>query len=91
MSVASIVSNPSTSKSLKADSGASKNFIREDDSGELVDVQSQPNGPKAKLPNNEYISPNKNGYLPFGNFLSPAAKAALVYPSLRNASLLSIG
>ena len=77
--------------SLKADSGASKNFVREKDAPALLNVKPLRNGPVAKLPNNETIQPNAKGELPFSTYLSPTAKESIIYPALKNASLLSIG
>ena len=52
-SVASISTskNSSSAPVLKADSGASKNFIREQDEKETVKVTTLTNGPAAKLSN----------------------------------------
>ena len=76
---------------LKADSGASKHFIREEDERNLVHVHPLLNGPMAKLPNNDYIHTKSGGFLPFSNKLSANAKKALIYPELKNSSLLSVG
>ena len=76
---------------LKADTGASKNFIRDLDVSFLKQIQNIINGPIARLPNNSTIQAHKKGELPFSNHLSNKAKEALVFKDLKNASLLSIG
>lgn len=90
-SVASIIHKCISNLILKADTGASKTFIREQDISALQRVKTIFNGPKARLPNNTVISPIAVGELPFSNALSRHAKESLVYPELKNASLLSIG
>ena len=90
-SVASAITQLPCNNILKADTGASKNFIRETDAQALTHVRALSNGPKAKLPNNTNITSTSIGQLPFTNALSPTAKESLVYPELKNASLLSIG
>ena len=75
---------------LKADSGASKHFVRACDASQLEKVRNILNGPSAKLPNNTIIQPSSKGYLPYPSPLSDQAKEALIYPDLKNASLLSI-
>ena len=77
--------------SLKADSRASQHFVREEDAPNLKNVQTITNGPSAKLPNNALIKTTSKGYLAYPACLSPSAKTALIYPALKNASLLSIG
>ena len=76
---------------LKADTGASKNFVRDADASLLHNVHTILNGPIAKLPNNTVIQATRKGYLPFSSKLHSSAKEALIYPDLKNASLLSIG
>lgn len=46
---------------LKADSGASKNFIRKEDKMLLNNVHPLINGPKAKLPDNTRIHSTSSG------------------------------
>ena len=91
LSVASITNFTASNTSLKADTGASKNFIRLLDAIALKNVRAILNGPKAKLPNNTYISSTSIGELPFTAALSQSAKESLIFPELKNASLLSIG
>ena len=76
---------------LKADSGASQHFVRLQDALKLKDVHPITNGPAAKLPNNTLIKTTSKGYLSYPDCLSSNAKAALIYPALKNASLLFIG
>ena len=93
LSVASVTknSNSPTASVLKADSGASKHFIRDNDSKHLKNIKALLNGPVAKLPDNKYIRTSSTGLLPFEEYLSEDTKQALIYPDLKNASLLSIG
>ena len=80
-----------SSTCLKADTGASKNFVRDTDVSFLTKVNSLQHGPIAKLPNNNTIQAKRQGLLPFSKHLSTAATSALVFPDLKNSSLLSIG
>ena len=82
-SVASIITNSYYCNYLKADSGASKHFIKENDSKSLQQIRPFTNGPKAKLPDNSIISSSKQGSLPLSNALSHAAKQAIVYPAFK--------
>ena len=87
-SVASSASINSTM--LKPDSGASAHFLKPAHVSCLYQVKLLTNGPTAILSNNTSISPSTQGLLPFKN-LSKTATKALIYPSLMNESLLSIG
>ena len=71
-SVASMNKFLSCSPVLKADTGASTNFTRAQDTGLLDNVTPIHNGPKAKLPNNTIISALKQGYLPLPEEFQPA-------------------
>ena len=84
MSVASVISRSvSPYYYLKADSGASKHFIRQVDSVNLTEVKKLTNGPLAKLPDNTYIRTNSTSLLPFLPTLSKKAQQALIYPGLK--------
>lgn len=91
LSVASITSTIINDTYLKADTGASKNFIREQDQHFLQNIKQLRNGLSAKLPNNQCITPTSTGNLSLNPTLSTTAQSALVYPALKNLSLLSIG
>ena len=82
----------STSNSvvLKADSGASGNFLKSKDKHILRHRQKITNGPIATLPDQSTISPEEHGHLPIDH-VSDKATSSLVYPKLSNSSLLSIG
>ena len=88
LSVASI--SLLNSITLKPDTGASRHFLKPDHASCLSKLTHIYNGPKALLPNNTMISPSSQGFLPFSE-LSKSATKALVYPNLKNESLLSIG
>ena len=76
---------------LKADTGASKNFVRDTDALMLKKVHAILNGPIAKLPNNDVIKAHKQGFLPFSDKLSDKAKSALIYPALRMLLYFQLG
>ena len=73
---------------MKADSGASKTYLREKHSKYLNNSQVLYNGPKATLPDNSSIQASMQGNLPLHESLT---LSSLVYPALNNESLLSIG
>ena len=86
LSVASIINkciNIVHVVSLKADSGASKNFIREQDAHQLLDVKKLLNQPSAKLPDNSVMRPTAHGLLPFSKILSSLARDSIIYPNLK--------
>ena len=84
MSYASVV--------LKADSGASKHYIRPTDAMVLQHRTTVTNGPCVSLPDNTTMRGTHQGHLPFNsNVLSAHATRAHVFPHLSSASLLSLG
>ena len=91
-SVASIDRNNSKKDFiLKIDSGASHNFIATRHQQQLQNLRRLVNGPIATLPNNQTVTPSHQGNIPLHKDLTPAATSALVYPNIRNESLLSVG
>ena len=76
---------------LKADTGASRHFVKSEHLEHLGSIQRIKNGPSALLPNNEKIKPTFVGNLPINTRLKEDATEALVYPDITNESLLSIG
>ena len=76
---------------LKADSGATKHFLKQVHAYLLRNLIPLQNGPKALLPNKTVITPSHSGNLPFSKSLSDKATQALIYPGITNSSLLSIG
>ena len=74
---------------LKADSGASKSFIREQDAHILKHINVTP-GPVVALPDMSILRATKNGTLPIPG-LSVNASTAHVLPGLKSTSLLSLG
>ena len=75
---------------LKADSGATGHYLRSSEKTMLLNLKLHSTGPTVRLPNHEVMTPNQIGTLPIPT-LSPLACKAHVYPSLKSASLLSIG
>ena len=75
---------------LKADTGASRHYVRTTDTNNLDNVQQNRNLIKVHLPNNEVLKSNMTGLIPVSG-LSKPAKEAQTLPSLTNTSLLSIG
>ena len=76
---------------MKADTGASKHFVKKKDSQFLSNLRELKNGPRAMLPNKATISATHKGFLQLGNKFSKEAGEAHIYPKLTNESLLSIG
>ena len=73
---------------LKADSGASKTYIKENHRKYLQHQVILKNGPRATLPNNQTIQATISGQLP----LHPTLKhQTLLFPELQSETLVSIG
>ena len=83
------LSQPPTPIVMKADSGASGMYIREDDKHVLHDLQPF-QGPSAILPDASTIHATKKSHLPIPG-LSPTATKAYVFDKLHSSSLLSVG
>ena len=75
----------------KADSGASRHYIKEQDAKVLHNVKLDSNGPTVLLPNNASITSTKKGHLPLVSQLSHEATTAHVLPDLHSTSLISLG
>ena len=76
---------------LKADTGASKNYIKPNEKYILSERKQISNGPQVKLPDGTAMSTLETGILPLDQFLSKTAKTGNVLQGLTNSSLLSIG
>ena len=74
----------------KADSGASRHYMKESDQHVLTNISSSP-GPTVYLPDNNTMTSMKAGDLPFPSILSSSAKKAHVFRDLQSASLVSLG
>ena len=77
--------------SAKANSGASKHFLKPEHASVLRNLLPVPNGPPAVLPNKKKIHPTHQGYLPLSSALSESATSSLIYPGITNKLLVSIG
>ena len=75
---------------LKADSGATANYICAQDAA-ILHNQLSTNGPTVQLPNSQSMSSNRKGTLNLSHLLSDNAKTAHVFNNLHSASLLSLG
>ena len=73
---------------MKADSGASKTYLKQSHSKYLTDPQSLANGPRAILPDNSEIQATSQGDL---NLSQKIKHSSLVFPKSQSESLLSIG
>ena len=73
---------------MKADSGASKTYLQLRHVQYLLSSRTLINGPTATLPDNTKIKASTQSFLPLCENLM---LESLVYPSLNNESLLSIG
>ena len=85
----SLVSNSITY--AKADTGASKTFIKQAHISKLQNIRRLQLGPTVLLPNNESLVASHQGQLQFNDCLSDTAKTAYVLPGMTNESLISIG
>ena len=75
----------------KADSGATRHYIRHEDAMVLHEQQVDTQGPIVTLPDNTTITASKRGQLQLSTKLSPTAKTAHVLDNLHSASLVSVG
>ena len=74
---------------MKADSGATGNYVKPSDSHVLKNITTTP-GPKVMLPYSSIIQSNQSGTLPIPG-LSEIATRAHIYNDLHSLSLLSVG
>ena len=75
----------------KADSGASKTYIKPQHKYILDQRQTINNGPQVLVPNGSKLQTIETGFLPLHSILSTHARKANILEGLNNASLLSIG
>ena len=75
---------------LKADTGASAHYIKNDDKSFLLNVQPSLHPKQVQLPDETIIESTHDATLPI-NGISNFAKEATIFPDLTSASLLSIG
>jgi len=76
---------------FKADSGASKHYLRDSDAAILTNLENIVTPRRVILPNNESIKITKQGTLPLSDNITMDGRKASVLPGLKNASLLSLG
>ena len=76
---------------MKADTGVSRIFLKQDDITKSDNMQQLIDGPITTLPNSGIVKAAHKGVLPLHDTFSDQAKEALVYPEITNESLLSIG
>ena len=76
---------------LKADTGASKSYVKPNDKHILQQRQCIKNGPQVNLPDGSIMDTIETRILPLNNLLSTMAKTGNVLKGLTNASFLSIG
>ena len=74
---------------MKADSGATGNYIRDIDKNILQNLHTTP-GPRVQLPDASTIQSQQTGYLPIPG-LSQTTTTAHVFKDLQSSSLLSVG
>ena len=88
--MSSHTSNIQKCVTAKGDSAASAHYWREEDIACLTEIQTAP-GPAVTLPNNTTIRATKQGNIPINATLSSRAKNVVILPSLKSASLISLG
>ena len=76
---------------LKADSGATCHYLKNEHNSFLQNLTKLSDGPYATLPNNSTIQVTHSGFLPLSDILSPQAKISFIFPGLSNESLLLVG
>ena len=76
---------------VKMDSGASKHFFKMSHLKSLKNVQKLINGPIAHLPNNTQVRATHKGTVHIHEDISAKASEVLVFPHIKNESLISIG
>ena len=76
---------------LKADIGASKHYVKPEESHIMHNRKKTMNGPRVSLPGGSVMETLETDILPLNNFLSTMAKTGNVLAGLTNSSLLSIG
>ena len=76
---------------LKADTGASKNYIKPSDMHILSNIENTKHGPQVNLPDGSTMNTVGKGVLPLNAFLSKIAQTGNILEGLSNSSLLSIG
>ena len=74
----------------KGDSGATSHYFRPQDASILDNVQ-KTQGPMVKQPDNTDLATGGTGKIPLSNELSIAAQTAMILPTLKSASLISMG
>ena len=80
-----------TNVNAKADSGASKHFFKAEHMKYLKNVIKLQNGSIAQLPNNTIVQATHKGLMNFHKDISEEASEVLIFPHVKNESLLSIG
>ena len=85
------IKNSSTVFNLKADSGATCHYLKNEHSLFLKNLTKLSDGPHATLPNNSTIQATHSELLPLNDILSPHAKTSFVFPGLSNEFLLPVG
>ena len=75
----------------KLDSNVTKYFFKKEHIHFLKDIKILQNGPIAHLPNGTSIKTTYEGTIDFGPNISTGSSKVLVFPSLTNESLVSIG
>ena len=79
-----------SSVTLKADTGATGNYIRTKDAFILKNSVPTSTGPRVRLPDNTILASTMTGHLPITT-LPKQATVSHTFPNLHSASLLSIG
>ena len=75
---------------VKLDSGATRHYFKHDHKNILTDLKHLQDGPVAQLPNNSFVRATYEGIIKLHPDLSTIAQKVLVFPELKNESLISI-
>ena len=76
---------------MKADTGATSTYIRQQDAGCAINSKTITHGPTIMQPDKSTLKVKQSCEISFTTQLSEDAKAAYIVPALKNSSLLSIG
>ena len=87
----SILNNMIDTIMVKLDSGATRHYFKQEHQHLLHDLRKLDHGPEAQLPDNSIVKATYDGIIALHPLLSKEAQRVLIYPELKNESLLSVG
>ena len=76
---------------MKADTGATSTYVKDQDKLCTINTQQIHNGPLIQKPDKSYLQITKKCTIPMNEHLTSTSTSGYIVPGLKNASLLSIG